>query len=61
MKSVITIARSRNGWLIVKREMAGIENSEELLRDAWTFNSIDKAISQIRVIMKEHRAEVIPK
>ena len=49
----ITIIETRNGVLVVEGEIDAPERPRELASRTWSFNSLDKAISQIRLILKE--------
>lgn len=44
--SAITIAKSKNGWLVINRELSSVG-----------YLKLDKAIAQIRILMKEKRSE----
>lgn len=55
MKHAITIAKSKNGWLVINRELSCVEHPKDMVPSSWTFNSLEKAIAQIRILMKEQR------
>ncbi len=52
----ITIAETRNGWLIVDGDMKGFL-AEYLPPKVWSYNSLDAAIAQVRRILKSWKAE----
>lgn len=52
----ITIIETRNGVLVVDGDAADhYSRPEELAGKVWTFNSLDKAVGQIRSVLKQWR------
>ena len=51
----IVIIETRNGVLVVDGEAHCMIEPKELAAKAWTFNSLDKAITQIRCVLTKWR------
>ncbi len=53
----LTIIETRNGVIVVYGEATRMETPGELAARSWSFDSLNKAIAQIRLILKQWRAE----
>jgi hypothetical protein len=58
----LTICKTQNGWLIVNGSIktTTLNGETELPERCWTFNSLGKAIAQIRAMMKSWHSEPKP-
>ena len=53
----ITILETRNGVIILDGEADTLEIPHKLAGRSWSFNSLDKTVTQLRLMLKEWRAK----
>ena len=60
MNPKITVCKTKNGWVIIERDLACIEKPDPLMAEMWSFDSLPKAMSKIKSLIEPWHHNVIP-